>query len=30
MEEKLFWIGILVGIHLFLTHHFSEKGKFKS
>ena len=30
MEEKLFWIGILVGIHLFLTHHFSEKGRFKS
>lgn len=30
MEEKLFWIGILVGIHLFLTQHFSEKGKFKS
>ncbi|MFA6433879.1 MAG: signal peptidase I [Elusimicrobiales bacterium] len=30
MEEKLFWIGILVGVHLFLTHHFSEKGVFKS
>ena len=30
MEEKLFWIGILVGIHLFLTHHFGEKGKFRS
>jgi len=30
MEEKLFWIGILVGIHLFLTHHFSDKGLFKS
>lgn len=30
MEEKLFWIGILVGIHLFLTHHFNDKGKFKS
>lgn len=30
MEEKLFWIGILVGLHLFLTHHFSEKGRFKS
>ncbi len=30
MEEKLFWIGILVGVHLFLTHHFSKKGKFKS
>ena len=30
MEEKLFWIGILVGVHLFLSHHFSEKGGFKS
>jgi signal peptidase I len=30
MEEKLFWIGILVGAHLFLTRHFSKKGKFKS
>jgi len=30
MEEKLFWIGILVGAHLFLTHQFAEKGKFKS
>jgi signal peptidase I len=30
MEEKLFWIGILVGIYLFLSHHLKEKGKFKS
>lgn len=30
MEEKLFWIGILVGLHLFLSHHFSEKGRFES
>jgi signal peptidase I len=30
MEEKLFWIGILMGVHLFLSHHFKEKGKFKS
>jgi signal peptidase I len=30
MEEKLFWIGILVGIHLFLTKHFCDKGKFGS
>jgi len=30
MEEKLFWIGILMGLHLFLTQYFSEKGKFKS
>ncbi|MEI7480828.1 MAG: signal peptidase I [Elusimicrobiota bacterium] len=30
MEAKLFWIGILVGVYLFLTHQFNEKGKFKS
>jgi len=30
MEEKLFWIGILMGVHLFLSHHFREKGKFKN
>ena len=30
MEEKLFWIGILMGIHLFLTKHFSKNGKFKT
>jgi len=30
VEAKLFWIGILVGIYLFLTHQFNEKGKFKS
>lgn len=29
MEEKLFWIGILVGIHLFLSRYFSDKGRFK-
>ncbi len=29
MEEKLFWIGILMGVHLFLSHHFKEKGRFK-
>ena len=29
MEEKLFWIGVLMGVHLFLSHHFKEKGKFK-
>ncbi|HNW43935.1 MAG TPA: signal peptidase I [Elusimicrobiales bacterium] len=28
MEEKLFWIGILMGAHLFLTQHFRDKGKF--
>ena len=27
MEEKLFWIGILMGAHLFLTHHFKDKNK---
>ncbi len=30
MEEKLFWIGILMGVHLFLTTHFRDKGKFKT
>ncbi len=30
MEEKLFWIGILMGLHLFLSHHFKEKGRFKA
>ncbi|MDD2806543.1 MAG: signal peptidase I [Elusimicrobiales bacterium] len=29
MEEKLFWIGVLMGGHLFLSHHFKDKGKFK-
>lgn len=29
MEEKLFWIGILMGVHLFLSHHFREKGRFR-
>jgi len=29
MEEKLFWIGILMGLHLFLSHHFKDKGRFK-
>ncbi len=29
MEEKLFWIGILMGVHLFLSHYFKEKGRFK-
>ncbi|MDO8805223.1 MAG: signal peptidase I [Elusimicrobiota bacterium] len=29
MEEKLFWIGVLMGVHLFLSHHFKDKGKFK-
>jgi len=30
MEEKLFWIGILMGTHLFLTRHFKQKGLFKA
>ena len=30
MEEKLFWIGILVGIHLYLSYSFKEKNKFSS
>jgi len=30
MEEKLFWIGILMGMHLFLTQYFRDKGKFKT
>ncbi len=30
MEEKLFWIGVLMGGHLFLSHKFREKGKFKA
>lgn len=30
MEEKLFWIGIIMGAHLFLTHHFKDKNKFSS
>lgn len=30
MEEKLFWIGILVGVHLFLSYQFKEKNKFSS
>ncbi|MEK7722379.1 MAG: signal peptidase I, partial [Elusimicrobiota bacterium] len=29
MEEKLFWIGALMGGHLFLSHYFKKKGKFK-
>ncbi len=29
MEEKLFWIGVLMGAHLFLSHHFRDKGRFK-
>lgn len=29
MEEKLFWIGILMGVHLFFSHIFKEKGRFK-
>jgi signal peptidase I len=28
MEEKLFWVGILMGAHLFLSHQFKEKGRF--
>ncbi|MCX5784809.1 MAG: signal peptidase I [Elusimicrobia bacterium] len=28
MEEKLFWVGILVGIHFFLTQHFRDTNKF--
>ena len=28
MEEKLFWVGILVGIHFFLTRYFGDKNKF--
>jgi signal peptidase I len=30
VEEKLFWIGILVGAHLFLSRRFSGKEKFKT
>ena len=30
MEEKLFWVGILVGIHFFLTQHFRDKNKFSA
>ena len=30
MEEKLFWIGMIVGSHLFLSHYFKDKKKFKS
>jgi len=30
MEEKLFWIGILMGIHLLLSHIFKDKGKFRA
>ena len=30
MEEKLFWIGVLMGVHLFLSHQFKEKGRFKA
>lgn len=27
MEEKLFWIGILMGIHLFVSYYLKEKNK---
>ncbi|MDT8285952.1 MAG: signal peptidase I [Elusimicrobiales bacterium] len=30
MEEKLFWIGLLVGLHYYLTRLFMEKKKFAS
>jgi len=30
MEEKLFWIGVLMGVHLFISHHLKERGKFKA
>ena len=30
MEEKLFWIGILMGLHLFISQYFRDKGKFKA
>jgi signal peptidase I len=30
MEEKLFWIGILMGSHLLLSYHFKNKKKFSS
>ena len=30
MEEKLFWIGLLVGLHYYLTRVFSEKNRFVS
>ncbi|MEA3307553.1 MAG: signal peptidase I [Elusimicrobiota bacterium] len=30
MEEKLFWIGILMGSHLLLSHYFKGKKKFAS
>ncbi len=30
MEEKLFWIGIAMGSYFFLSHHFKDKGKFKT
>ena len=30
MEEKLFWLGILMGSHLLLSYHFKNKKKFSS
>jgi signal peptidase I len=30
VEEKLFWVGILVGIHFFLTQHFRDNNKFSA
>ena len=30
MEEKLFWIGILMGGHLYLTKYFRDKGRFSA
>jgi cytochrome bd-type quinol oxidase subunit 2 len=30
MEEKLFWIGLLVGLHYYLTRVFAEKKRFAS
>lgn len=29
MEEKLFWVGILVGLHLLLSEDFKKKNKFE-
>lgn len=29
MEEKLFWVGILVGLHLLLSEIFKDKNKFE-
>ncbi len=30
MEEKLFWVGILVGLHLFFSEEFKKRKKFEN